>query len=442
MQSVPLPAPTLAEGAPFIGLLISIALFSILAPRFWHRRLGAIALFWSVTLLAPLALHDGVSGAFAEAWHALLDEYLPFISLLFVLYVGAGGILIRGGPGGTPLANTLWLGGGALLASVIGTTGAAMVLIRPLLHANAHRRQKFHLVLFFILLVANAGGALSPLGDPPLYLGFLEGVPFFWPLRHLLAPLVVFSAPLLGAFWLLDRRSAARAAAPAAHRPFRLRGWGNFALIGLVIAGVLAQSVWRLGAVILLGQPIAAEKLAASLSFLALGGLAAWTTPRAVHEANLFTWAPIAEVAQLFPAIFITITPVLALIAAGPAGPLAGFLRLATQADGMPSAPAYFWLTGLLAAFLDNAPTYLLFFRQAGIDVAGLDGGAGHVLRAISAASVLFGGLTYIGNAPNMMVRTIAAHRGVRMPGFFGYMACAALALLPALALVSLIFFR
>jgi len=441
MQPVPLPAPTLAEAVPFIGLLGSIALFPILAPRFWHRHLGAIALFWSLVLLAPMVPHDGVSGAFAEAWHALLGEYLPFISLLFALYAGAGGILIRGGPGGTPLTNTLWLAGGTLLASAIGTTGAAMVLIRPLLRANAHRTRKFHLVLFFILLVGNAGGMLSPLGDPPLYLGFLEGVPFFWPFRHLLAPLLVFSAPLLGAFWLIDRRSAAEAPAAPPARPFRLRGWGNLALIGMAVAGVLAQSAWQPGAVVLLGQPIAGEKLVTSLAFLVLGGLAALTTPRAVHEANLFEWEPIAEVAKLFPAIFITILPVLALIAAGAAGPLAPLITLTARADGTPSVPAYFWLTGIVGGFLDNAPTYLLFFRQAGIDAARLDGAPGDILRAISAASVLFGGLTYIGNAPNMMIRAIAAHRGVRMPGFFGYLAHAGLALAPALALVSMVFF-
>lgn len=417
------PPPAL-EALPFAGLLASLALFPMLAPRFWHRRLGAIAAAWSAALLVLLALEAGPTAAFAEAWHAILVEYLPFISLLLALYAAAGGILIQGGPGGTPASNTGWLAAGTLLAGVVGTTGAAMVLIRPLLRANAHRARKIPIVIAFILLVGNGGGVLSPLGDPPLYIGFLEGVPFFWPTVHLAWPLAVFALPVLLGFYLLDRREAALAPPPAPRQKLRLRGWRNVALIGLVNAAVLAQEAWHPGAIRLLGQEIAGERLAASLLFLALAGLASMITPLAVREANLFEWAPIVEIIKLFPAIFITITPVLSLLAATSKGPLAPGIT--------------FWASGFVAGFLDNAPTYLIFFRQAG--------GAGlppeDVLRAISAGAVLFGGLTYIGNAPNMMIRAIAAHRGVRMPGFFGYIGRAGIALVPALGLVWVVFFR
>lgn len=417
---------SLFEALPFAGLLLSIALVPMLAPRLWHRRLGAIALFWALLFLLPLAVHAGPRAAFAELWSALLTEYLPFISVLLALYAAAGGILIRGGPGGTPASNTAWLAAGTLLAGVIGTTGAAMVLIRPLLDANAHRARKIHIVVAFIVLVGNAGGALSPLGDPPLYLGFLEGVPFFWPLRHLALPLAVFALPILLGFYLLDRWAAQQTAlaAPPPLRPLRLRGYGNVALIGLINLAVLAQAVWHPGPVRLLGVAIAGERLAASLAFLALAGIACLITPRAVREGNLFEWAPIVEIAKLFPAIFITITPVLALLAATSEIPLSPGLN--------------FWAAGLASAFLDNAPTYLIFFRQAG--GAGLPPEA--ALRAISAGAVLFGGLTYIGNAPNMMIRSIASRRSVKMPSFFGYSARAALALAPALALVWAVFFR
>ncbi len=416
--------PPVFEALPFAGLLLSIALFPMLAPRIWHRWLGVIVLAWSLLFLVPLAVHDGPRAAFTEAWSALLTEYLPFVTVLLALYATTGGILIRGGPGGTPASNTAWLAAGTLLAGVIGTTGASMVLIRPLLRANAHRAQKIPIVVALILLVGNAGGALSPLGDPPLYIGFLQGVPFFWPLRHLALPLAVFTLPLLLGFYLLDRRLSRGEVPPAPHPPFRLRGRGNIALIAIINVAVLGQAVWHPGTLRVFGADIAGERLAASLLFLAIAWLASVTTPRAVREANLFEWAPMVEIATLFPAIFITITPVLGLLAAASAGPLSPGLN--------------FWGTGLASAFLDNAPTYLIFFREASGEGLPPD----TALTAISAGAVLFGGLSYIGNAPNMMIRTIAARSGVRMPGFFGYIARAALALIPALVLVWVVFFR
>lgn len=434
--------PGLAWGLPFVGLLLSIAIVPLLAPHFWHRHMAWVAAGWTLALLAPQALWFGPAVAGHTAWHAILLEYLPFTILLLALFTAGGGILLRGGPWGTPGGNTLLLAIGTVLAGVMGTTGVSMVLIHPLLRANQHRRQKVHLVVFFILLVSNIGGATTPLGDPPLYIGFLLGVPFIWPLLNLSAKMAFVALPLLAAFWLLDRHFAKSNPPPSPRQPLQIDGRANIALLALVVAGVFAQGIWQPGALTLFGTVIGLERLLAMGFFLVLVALSLKLTPRAVREANLFSWAPMIEVAVLFLAIFVTIAPVLEMLAAGPAGPMSALLALTTDAAGQPSPAAYFWLTGLLSAFLDNAPTYLVFFQTAGGDPARLTGPDAQILQAISAGAVFFGALTYIGNAPNLMVRSIAAHRGVRMPGFFGYMGWAALLLLPLFALVTIVFFR
>jgi Na+/H+ antiporter NhaD/arsenite permease-like protein len=435
------PVPSLAWGVPFLGLLLSIAVLPGLFPRFWTRRMAWIALVWSLAFLGPLAVQAGPSAAAAAAWHALLIEYLPFATLLLALYTTGGGVLLQGGPAGTPRGNTLMLALGLALGLVMGTTGAAIVLIQPLLHANAHRRRKVHLVVFVVVLVANAAGALSPLGNPPLYVGLLRGVPFFWPAEHLVAPFLLVSAVLLAVFYLLDRRLAAREPPAPARQPLRLRGRGNVALILLVVATVAAQGLVHPGSVTLMRQPIAGERLAAIIIFIAVTEISLRFTPRAIRQANDFVWHPMAEVATLFAGIFITIAPVGAMLQAGLQGPLAPLLRLTLDTGGQPVPLVYFWLSGLLSAFLDNAPTYLVFFDLAGIHADALGGASARVLTAISAGATFFGGLTYIGNAPNLMLRSIAAHRGVRMPGFFGFVLLAGTLLLPVFVLLTLVFF-
>lgn len=330
---------------------------------------------------------------------------------------------------------------GMAMAVPMGTTGASMVLIHPLLRANAHRRRKVHLVLFVIVMIANASGALTPLGNPPLYIGLLQGVPFFWPAIHLLAPLLIVVAPLLASFYLIDRHLAAsEPPAPRVER-WRVRGWGNLALILLVILVVLAQGFAPPRAVTLLGEPVVLAQLGGVAVLVLVTLASAAFTPRAIRQSNDFTWHPIAEVAILFAAIFITIGPVSAMLEAGLDGPLAPLLRLSRDNAGQNNPLIFFWLTGILSALLDNAPTYLVFFKLAGIRPPALSGTDGVTLMAVSAGAVFFGGLTYIGNAPNMMLRAIAAHRGVRMPGFFGYSLLASTLLLPILALVGLVFF-
>ncbi len=434
--------PALAWGVPFLGMLACIALFPMLAPRFWHRHMGSVAFAWIAALLVQQAVSIGVRAAGAGVRQAVLIEYLPFVTLLLALYTAGGGVLLRGGFRGTPVGNTAMLAVGMLLGAVMGTTGATMVLIHPLLHANAHRRRKLHLVLFLIVLVANASGALTPLGNPPLYIGLLHGVPFFWPARHLVLPLLVVTGLLLTAFYLIDWKLAAGDPPPPLQRvPFRIRGWWNVGLIALVVLTVLLQSMVQTGDVVLLGQPVAIESVVGVAVFLLATLVSIYVTPRAVRQDNDFTWHPMAEVAMLFAAIFITIGPVIDMLRAGMDGPLAPLLRLTLDSAGQPSPMAYFWLSGLLSAFLDNAPTYLVFFELGGIRPASMTGSDSVVLAAISAGAVFFGGLTYIGNAPNMMLRAIAAHRGVRMPGFFGFMLLSSALLLPVLALVGVVFF-
>ena len=427
---------SLVQGLPFLGLLLSIALLPGLAPRFWLRRMGWVSLGWSLALVAFLAVARGPHAALATAWRALLVDYLPFVSLLGALYTASGGVRVRGGLAGTPTGNTITLAAGMVAGLVMGTTGAAMVLIQPLLRANAHRTRKTHLVLFVIVLVGNVSGALTPLGNPPLFMGLLRGVPFFWPARHLLAPYLVVSLVLLGMFWLVDRwlaRSDPPAPSPG---PLRIDGWANIALVLMLGVSVLAQGL-PLPDLSVLGQPVGSGRLAGVAVAAAAIAMSLRITPRRVHRANDFAWHPMIEVAVLFAGIFVTLAPVSEMLHAGLNGPLAGVLRLTQDSAGQPIPLVYFWLTGLLSAFLDNAPTFLVFFDLAGIRPEA----PSDTLVAISAGAVFFGGLTYIGNAPNLMLRAIAAHRGVRMPGFIGFFLLASALLMPVSVLVSLIFF-
>jgi len=430
---------------PFAGLLLSIAAGPQLSPHFWHRHFGKIAAAWALLFLLPFAATYGLVLAASEVLHVALGEYLPFVILLFALFVISGGIRVRGNMVGTPAVNTGLLAFGAALASVAGTTGAAMLLVRPLIQANLKRRHNAHVLVFFIFLVANIGGSLTPLGDPPLFLGFLQGVAFGWTFTHLIGPMLLGSVVLLGTFYVLDRWVWARDGGPRQVGPLRIgfRSLHNlFYLVGAVSA-VLLSGIWKPGVSVHLG-PVAVplQSLARDGVLLVLASLSWATTARRVRIENAFTWDPILEVVYLFAGIFLTILPVLAILRAGSAGALAPIVALATGPDGLPDNTAYFWMTGLLSSFLDNAPTYLVFFNMAGGDPQALMGPLWHTLLAISAGSVFMGAMTYIGNAPNFMVRSIASERGIRMPSFLGYMGWSCAVLLPVFGLVTLVFFR
>ena len=428
-----------AWALPFAGILLSIATGPLLFPKFWHAHYGKIAAAWALLTLAPLAIAFGASSALAAFVHAVLAEYMSFIILLFALYVVAGGILITGTLRGGPLVNAGILVLGTAMASIVGTTGAAMILVRPLIRANAARKNNVHVVIFFIFLVANIGGALSPLGDPPLFVGFLRGVDFFWTTTHLAYETAIVAVLVLGLFLALDiwlARSEPKSA--AASEPLRLRGLINLPLIACIIGAILLSAAWKPGIDIdVYGTHVALQNLVrdGALIVIALGSL--WLTPEEHRKANDFTWEPIAEVAKLFAGIFVCIIPVLAMLEAGHDGPFGWLLKAVTAHDGSPHAVAYFWLTGLLSAFLDNAPTYLVFFQLAGGDAAELMGKLSATLAAISMGAVYMGALTYIGNAPNFMVYAIANERGVKMPSFFGYMLWSCAVLLPVLGLLT-----
>lgn len=433
-----------AWALPFVGMLLSIALVPLLAPKLWHHHHGKIAAGWAAAIMLPTAIVFGSGAMLGEVTHVMMQEYIPFIALLVALYTTGGGVLLTGRLEGTPVTNTALLAIGTVLASLMGTTGACMLLIRPMLRANANRERKTHVFVFFIFLVGNIGGSLTPIGDPPLYLGFLAGVSFFWPLANLFGPFLLCVGVLLALFFAIDAWAYSRERKGIARlppQPLGIQGGLNIALIGVVVLAVLMQGYWRPGQVVLLGETVPIERLCAIAIFAAVTLASVWLTPRALHEANGFDWFAMREVAKLFAAIFICMGPVLAMLRAGADGPAAGLVALTDDAAGNPIPWVYFWASGMLSGFLDNAPTYLVFFNLAGGDAAQLMGPLAQVLVAISCGSVFMGALTYIGNAPNFMVKAIVEQAGVRMPSFFGYAAWAFGILLPLFVLVTFIFF-
>ncbi len=427
---------------PFAGLLLTIATGPQLVPKLWHDHYGKIATLWAALALLPIGIVYGITTAASAFVHALIGEYLGFIVVLFTLYTVAGGILVTGDLRGTPPGNVAILSAGTIMASVVGTTGAAMILIRPLLRANEGRRYRVHVMVFFIILVANIGGAISPLGDPPLFVGFLHGVDFFWPARNLWLQTLIIAVIVLCLFAAVDT-TLARREGPSVHRPgepLRVRGTINIALLALVVGCILGAAMWKPGvAVDILGSKAELQNVSRDAALLAIAGLSLWLTPDEHRAANGFTWEPIREVAILFAGIFAAIVPVLAMLQAGRNGSFAFLLTAVTANDGLPHEAAYFWLTGLLSALLDNAPTYLVFFELAGGDPQKLMGPLAGTLAAISMGAVYMGALSYIGNAPNLMVYAIAQQRGVKMPSFFGYMAWASLILMPLFLLLTLL---
>jgi len=429
---------------PFAGMLLSIALVPLAAGRFWERYHSQVALAWAaaglVVMGASLPAGQGFGAVYGARTAATLQDYAGFLILLGTLYIVTGGIHVSGDLRGTPWRNTGMLLLGSVLASVIGTTGAAMLLVRPLIRANARRRSQAHVMVFFIFLVCNIGGALTPIGDPPLFLGFLEGVPFFWTFK--LFPLWTFCViVLLFAFYAIDETLVRREGLPdeAPGEPVRLHGGVNgVLLLGVIATVVLSGTVHTGVAFRLFGlADLRLEDLLRNLGQLALAGISLRVTAREARRLNGFSYGPLREVGVLFIGIFVTMIPaVMVLNAQG-------------GALGLSSPATYFWASGLLSSFLDNAPTYLTFLAAAQGQV-----GAAHasalaasepgelLLIAVSAGSVFMGANSYIGNGPNFMVKSIAERMGVRMPTFFGYMGWSCLILLPLFGLVTLIFLR
>jgi len=441
---------SLLWGVPFAGVLLSIALLPLLTPQLWHHHFGKITAAWALAFLLPFALVFGPAMAWQQIVHVLLAEYLPFVILLTALFTVAGGIYIRGNLHGSPWLNTGLLAGGAVLASVMGTTGASMLLVRPLIRANDNRRHRAHVIVFFIFIVSNAGGSLTPLGDPPLFLGFLKGVDFFWTLRHIFPETLFLLAILLILFfalesWYFRQANEIETADPTPDTPLEKFGFDgkiNFlfllAIVGLVLMSGLWQSTvqWTVA-----GTPVGLPGLVRDIGLLLVTLASLILTRHKVHADNQFNWGPMQEVAKLFAAIFLTIIPVIAMLKAGVHGPFGAIVAAVTHADGTPHPAMYFWATGVLSSFLDNAPTYLVFFNTAGGEAVTLMTTHATTLAAISAGAVFMGANTYIGNAPNLMVKAIAEDRHIKMPSFFAYMLWSGGILVPLFILMTFIFF-
>ncbi len=434
---------------PFAGILLSIALFPLLLPDFWHHHFGKISAFWAATLGIPfLIVFKG--DALYEILHIILVDYIPFIILLWSLYTVSGGILLRGSLRGTPVVNVTMLIIGTLLASWMGTTGAAMLLVRPFLRANSYRKNRTFMVVFFIFLVANVGGSLTPLGDPPLFLGFLHGVSFFWTFKilpHMLTVVII----LLVIYFILDtyyyrKEGVSAPDEEGVKEPLKLEGIRNFLFLAGIVGAVLMSGIVDWGEVNILGVHRAVQDWVRDGLLILMGVLSLVTTPIRIRDDNDFTWFPIIEVAYLFIGIFITMIPCLLILKAGSQGALA-FLT-----NGVTRPVHYFWVTGGLSSFLDNAPTYLTFFNSAlGAFYPGIAEAQAVpllmvenaiYLKAVSAGAVFFGACSYIGNAPNFMVRSISEEAGTPMPSFFGYILKYALVfLIPTFVIVTFVFF-
>ena len=441
---------------PFVGILLSIAIFPlVLDSHFLVHHGGKMSLVWALAFAIPyLIAFQGE--AFYDILHIYLIDYIPFIILLWGLFTVAGGILVRGTLRGTPLVNTLLLLIGTAIASWVGTTGASMLLIRPLIRANAYRQSKVHLVIFFIFLVSNIGGSLTPLGDPPLFLGFLHNVPFFWTTTALFPHMLFISVILIVLFFVLDtfmfKREGGVVPDDGTNEPIRVDGLFNLVFLLGIVAAVLMSGSFKWGEVNIFGVHVYWQNIARDVLIVVMGLLSLRFTPFSgeLRQENEFSWEPIEEVAKVFAGIFMTIIPALAILKAGENGALSGLI------GAIKEPMHYFWITGILSSFLDNAPTYLTFFNtalgklhltEAMIPeiLSGQLTGPEHLefvklLTAISVGAVFMGANTYIGNAPNFMVKAIAEQSGIRMPSFFGYMLWSVVILVPLFVIVTFVF--
>lgn len=447
---------------PFIGILLSIAILPLVFDsHFLVHHGGKMSLAWALIFAVPYLIAFR-GAAFYDILHIYLIDYIPFIILLWGLFTVAGGILVRGTLRGTPIVNTLLLLIGTAIASWVGTTGASMLLIRPLIRANEYRRSKVHLVIFFIFLVSNIGGSLTPLGDPPLFLGFLHGVPFFWTTTALFPHMLFISVILIVIFFVIDtfmfKREGGVVPDDGTSEPIRVDGLFNLIFLFGIVAAVLMSGTFKWGEVNVLGVHVYWQNIARDVLIVVMGLLSLKFTPFSgeLRQSNEFSWEPIEEVAKVFAGIFITIVPALAILKAGENGALSGLI------GAMKEPLHYFWITGILSSFLDNAPTYLTFFNTA-LGKLGLTDAPDIVivpqilsgqlaepqhlrfkelLTAISVGAVFMGANTYIGNAPNFMVKAIAEQSGIRMPSFFGYMLWSVVILFPLFVIVTFVFLR
>jgi Na+/H+ antiporter NhaD/arsenite permease-like protein len=428
---------SLINGAPFLGILLSIAFGPLVLAEKWHMVENYIFLFWGG--LGIVSVYHGLDKNIAHVHmaHTMLEEYLPFVCILIAMYVVSSGIKFHIHRLASPLYNVGFLLFGGVLANFIGTTGASMLLIRPYLHINRHKERFAYGVIFFIFIVSNCGGCLTPVGDPPLFLGYLNGVPFWWILEHLWFVWLGVLLALSAIFFVFDKRAKIREKydhEPEGKHAFKIEGKRNFVLLPFIIGMLVLTGVWKtefgipFGQFVLYGHEIARDVCLVIVSLIAYS----WS-PKKIRDAQL-VWAPLLEVVKVFAVIFITLIPVSLMLKQGVNGPFGHIIRLTET--GHP-AFNYFWLTGLFSAFLDNAPTYLVFFKMAGGDAEVLSTTHEHILMAISLGAVFMGALTYIGNAPNFMVKAIAKNYKIPMPNFMMYMVWSFSILIPIMVGVT-----
>ncbi len=438
---------------PFAGLLLCIAVFPLVKPEWWEKNQPWAVAFWSLLFIIPYAVLYGAPSATETVLECIINDYLTFIVLLFGLFCVAGNITLEGDLAGSPRVNTIMLAIGTLLSSCIGTTGASMLLVRPIIKMNAWRKRKSQIMIFFIFMISNMGGCLTPIGDPPLLMGFTRGVPFTWSLK--LFPILLFNMVVLCIiFYFIDRlnyrKDIAKGCRPdlsKAGTEVKFEGGHNVIFIVMIVAAVILSGVLPTLSVFQNAEgAVRGIKVFEDVTFtfpamieIAIILLAAWlsfkTTKKEIRVKNHFTWGAIKEVAILFIGIFITMQPALKILTAKGAS------------LGITEPYQMFWITGALSSFLDNTPTYLVFLTTAGTlgATTGIATTVGIVseklLTAISCGAVFMGAVTYIGNAPNFMVKSISDENGVRMPSFFGYMLWSIGILVPVFILDTLIFF-
>lgn len=438
---------------PFAGLLLCIALLPLIRPKWWEEHQGLVSAAWIAAMAVTFCLVYGAGKTAETVLECIVNDYLTFIVLLFGLFCVSGNITMEGDFAGSPRVNVGLLAMGTLLASCIGTTGASMLMVRPVIKMNAWRKRKKHIMVFFIFMVSNMGGCLTPIGDPPLLMGFMRGVPFFWSLK-LLPVLLLNMVILLFVFYHLDKRAyrkdIAQGRKPDISKPyteFRIDGMHNLLFIVMIVVAVILSGLLPTTAAFqdaagnvrgihLLGEVVFTYPAMIEIALILLAAFLSFrTTRKSIRKRNHFTWGPIREVAVLFIGIFITMQPALML------------LKTVGPSLGISQPWQMFWSTGLLSSFLDNTPTYLVFLTTAG--TLGFTGGiatslgtvpAG-VLAAISCGAVFMGANTYIGNAPNFMVKSISEENGVLMPSFFGYILWSAVFLVPVFLVDTMIFF-
>lgn len=421
-----------AQSIFFLGLLLSLSFCPLTTPHFWHKHEKKIILFWGIGCIFSLNYTFGLSKSFNLLADMLLHEYIPFIVLVCAIFTINSGLHINLNMKASPVKNVLVLTVASLFSSIIGTTGASMLFLRPLIRMNHERKYKTHNIIFFIFSVANIGGSLTPLGDPPLFIGFLNGVDFFWPTKHLFMPFLITIIILLLTYFLIDKYLWKKEIIPlekAKSINISIEGKKSFIFIFLMIILIpfsshLSSKIIHFGAQEVLLSNILRDALLIILSIASY-----FLTKQEIRHKNHFSFAPLSEVSILFLAIFTTMIPITFIINAG----ASSSLRLS-------SASSYFWISGILSAFLDNAPTYLVFFTLAGGNAQSLMQSVS-TLQAISLGTVFFGAMTYIGNTPNFIIRSIAKQSQITMPSFIGYLGWSCIILLPIFFIISMIFF-